>query len=53
MDAIDLKRQKLIAATDYVGKLTRAGVPAATIIDGLVANHGAAYRTRYDGSRLS
>ena len=37
MDAIDLKRQKLIAATDYVGKLTRAGVPAATIIDGFAA----------------
>ncbi|MDX5984665.1 hypothetical protein [Sphingomonas echinoides] len=53
MSAIDLKRQKLIAAADYVGKLTRAGVPAATIIDGLVANHGATYRTRYDGSRLS
>lgn len=44
---------KLIAATDYVGKLTRAGVPAGTIIDGLVANHGATYRNRYDGSRLS
>lgn len=53
MGEIDLKRQKLVAATDYVGKLTRAGVPAATIIDGLVANHGATYSTHYYGSRLS
>ncbi|WP_010185984.1 hypothetical protein [Sphingomonas sp. PAMC 26605] len=44
---------KLQAAFDYVGKLTRARVAPATIIDGLVANHGAAHRTRWDGSRLS
>lgn len=44
---------KLQAAFDYVSKLTRARVAPAAIIDGLVTNHGAAHRTRYDGSRLS
>ena len=44
---------KLQAAFDYVGKLTRARVEPAAILDGLVAHHGAVHRTRWDGSRVS
>jgi|GEM_PF-2240928 hypothetical protein len=53
MGAIDLRPQKVVAAAEYVRKLTDAGVPAATIIGGLVANHGATYHVRYHASRLS